>query len=173
MYITIIYDKEYKMIKYIGKTNRIQWNKDFVIELWNVYNERGWTLRQMGYYTKRHFSQIERVFKKYGLKTRNLNEACALRHSKHNFDYLTDAERGYIAGIIDGEGCITKDHRLQITNTNIEMLNWIKKTLQYGSVNKRKSYKSCHTQAYYYALSYLPFKKLLEIIKPLLLITTF
>ena len=81
---------------------------------------------------------------------------------------LTDTELAYIAGIIDGEGCILisrsvtiDEHyeievvnynlRLHIVNTNLDVIEWLKNKLEEGVVSKRKP-KNC-LQQYTYHLS--------------------
>ena len=62
---------------------------------------------------------------------------------------LTETEKAYIAGFLDGEGCITifKRNRykvplyvpsIQITNTNQEILKWIKLKVRKGRIIKLK-----------------------------------
>jgi len=69
---------------------------------------------------------------------------------------LTEAEKGYIAGFLDGEGCITIVHsksnpsgwlQVSFTNTNKSVLDWIQKRTQgkvyllhKGKGNQKPSY---------------------------------
>jgi hypothetical protein len=69
---------------------------------------------------------------------------------------LTVEQRIYLAGIVDGEGCIgvfTRGHRkdwmrphLQVTNTSLELLAWLRGACPLGTVvwrrDKRPSRKS-------------------------------
>jgi intein/homing endonuclease len=52
--------------------------------------------------------------------------------------YLSDAERAYIAGFFDGEGCVYRQpsgrYRIQISQNQREVLDWITKRLGYGKV---------------------------------------
>ena len=70
---------------------------------------------------------------------------------------LLDIEKGYIAGLLDGEGCIailknnnTYTQRVNISNTNKETLDWIQNRLGFGNVkpkqqtgNRRQGYDWC------------------------------
>jgi len=91
----------------------------------------------------------------------------------------------YIAGLFDGEGDVaiqkyksTKNNRyylrlyLRITNTNIECLNFVKKTLKYGWVGylskgiKNKKHKKC----YCFRVSNKKAEQLLKTLRPYLII---
>jgi intein-encoded DNA endonuclease-like protein len=59
---------------------------------------------------------------------------------------LTDFQKGYIAGFIDGEGCITISTfsnysflHLYLTNNNKQVLEKIREWIGYGKVQKTKS----------------------------------
>jgi hypothetical protein len=67
---------------------------------------------------------------------------------------LSDAEAAYIAGFIDGEGSIILSRhwiknsnsfyynlRIQIPNTNLEVLRWIKRKVGYGSIQPLRQYR--------------------------------
>ncbi len=71
---------------------------------------------------------------------------------------LTDAQKGYIAGIIDGEGCLIIRHQnnqrsyyavLQVCNTDINMISWLIETTGVGLIapfkhkqpNRKNGYK--------------------------------
>lgn len=72
-----------------------------------------------------------------------------------SMEHLTEAERGYIAGMLDGEGSVllgvfdwSMTVRLHIYNTNIESLEWIKAKLGgyisptwLGSVRRKPCYR--------------------------------
>ena len=61
---------------------------------------------------------------------------------------LSDLETGYLAGVVDGEGCITINKKkakgyafefryvpvFKVTNTNLELLNYIHKLVGSGSI---------------------------------------
>jgi len=78
---------------------------------------------------------------------------------------LTEAELGYIAGIVDGEGsvCITRDHgrhgkkrayyclRLSVANTNKELIEWLK-SVTGGHMNPRPYYVG-RTEAWQWVVS--------------------
>jgi hypothetical protein len=73
---------------------------------------------------------------------------------------LTDVELGYISGFIDGEGSLMIYHfknnrggmqmsqRIQITNTNKDVLEWIQTKIG-GTIRERKRDSSNHKVAYY------------------------
>lgn len=70
---------------------------------------------------------------------------------------LSDKQIGYLAGIIDGEGCVSIRHQnnqrsyyatLQVGSTSIELISWLLETLGCGRVhidkksgNRKQSYK--------------------------------
>jgi hypothetical protein len=79
-----------------------------------------------------------------------LDKACELginrtKATKHfipeTFD-LTDAEKGYLAGIIDGEGCIWEGYthcctkfvtytpHVMVTNTDMNLMNWVSRVFR-------------------------------------------
>ena len=74
-------------------------------------------------------------------------------------NYLTEAEKGYLAGIIDGEGCIRLARKrktiisytayLIVTNCNLELLESLKTTTGLGLIYKVKNssnpnWNPCH-----------------------------
>jgi hypothetical protein len=68
---------------------------------------------------------------------------------------LSEAQRAYIAGIIDGEGCIyfrnCCNHyyfEVSVTNTDIKLINWLKETTGLGSVSKDKPSKLSKKECY-------------------------
>ena len=70
---------------------------------------------------------------------------------------LSDAEAGYIAGLIDGEGSISLLNgrwlQLRIYNSHLGMLNWVKATVG-GIVCRGKTPPSAkHKQGYFWVLS--------------------
>lgn len=70
---------------------------------------------------------------------------------------LTDIDKGYIAGIIDGEGsiCLTKQHssnqfrypNIQVSSTTYEILDYLKTKIG-GSISKKAESKSNYKQAW-------------------------
>lgn len=57
---------------------------------------------------------------------------------------LTDAEKGYIAGIIDGEGCLTLRHQnnqrsyyatIQVSNTDFALVAYLMRITGYGRIS--------------------------------------
>lgn len=71
---------------------------------------------------------------------------------------MTDVEKAYIAGIIDGEGSIMLQtfHKNQlpapcisITSTTIELLEWIKTKIDTGTITRKNNYnKEKHKYCY-------------------------
>lgn len=68
----------------------------------------------------------------------------------------TEAETAYIAGIIDGEGCIgiyykkTNGYFIQLTivNTNRELISWLESKLHSNSMEKLRDKRPNNKQAY-------------------------
>lgn len=72
---------------------------------------------------------------------------------------LTEVEKSYIAGIVDGEGCISPairrdrnrkgmiDVRLVIANTSLPLIEWLESRIG-GHVKPRKRYKTHHRLCY-------------------------
>ncbi|MEW9094356.1 MAG: LAGLIDADG family homing endonuclease [Clostridiaceae bacterium] len=93
---------------------------------------------------------------------------------------LTAEQSAYIAGIIDGEGSIMllKFHSnqlpspcLSISSTSLDLLNWIKNTLNCGIIKLKKNYNSnLHKDSYTYTLKYNDVIELLEQIYPYLIL---
>lgn len=93
---------------------------------------------------------------------------------------MTDTEKAYIAGIIDGEGSImlTRFHKNQyhspcvsIASTDLELLQWIKNTVKAGKITTKKNYnKEKHKNSYTYTIIYDEAIQLLQNIKPYLVI---
>ena len=62
---------------------------------------------------------------------------------------MTETEKAYIAGIIDGEGSIMlqRIHKnefpspcVSVASTSLELLNWLKKTIWKGFIFSKKNY---------------------------------
>lgn len=93
---------------------------------------------------------------------------------------MTETEKSYIAGIIDGEGSIMlqKFHSNQypspcvsFASTSIELMNWAKKTIGSGIIISKKNYNPhLHKDCYSYVLKYNAAISLLEDITPYLII---
>lgn len=91
---------------------------------------------------------------------------------------MTEIEKAYIAGIIDGEGSIMlqKFHKNQlpapyvsVASTTIELLNWLKATVGKGSIKSIKNYNPTkHKDSYTYSLKYNDAIDLLSNIYPYL-----
>lgn len=93
---------------------------------------------------------------------------------------MTEIEKAYIAGIIDGEGSIMlqRFHTNQypapcvsIASTTIELLTWLKDTIGYGVIIKKKNYNpEKHKFSYSYVIKQNNAIKLLEDIYSYLII---
>lgn len=93
---------------------------------------------------------------------------------------MTEIEKAYIAGIIDGEGSIMLQwfHSNQypapcvsIASTTIELLTWLKDTIGYGVITKKKNYNpEKHKLSYSFVIKQNNAIKLLEDIYPYLII---
>lgn len=99
---------------------------------------------------------------------------------------LSEVQKAYIAGIMDGEGSIyiarATNHynkksrriyhqlRLIIANTNREMLVYIKNSVGYGAIVQFRNVSNNHKAVYTYQLCALKAKELLEAIYPFLII---
>lgn len=77
---------------------------------------------------------------------------------------MTETEKAYIAGIIDGEGSImlqrfhTGEYPspcISIASTTLELLNWIKSVVCKGIIVNKKNYNpERHQDCYSYTLKY-------------------
>ena len=95
---------------------------------------------------------------------------------------MTELERAYIAGIIDGEGSIMlqKFHNneypspcVSIASTTLELLNWIKSVVEKGVIKRKKNYNiSEHKDCYSYVLKYNDAIVFLQEIYPYLIINS-
>lgn len=99
---------------------------------------------------------------------------------------LTEVQKSYIAGILDGEGTIiivratnhynTKSRRIyhqlrvSVSNTDYKMVKWVKDTIGYGYIQVRKPQSNKHKTTYLYFAMALKAKELLENIYPYLII---
>ncbi len=93
---------------------------------------------------------------------------------------MLETEKAYIAGIIDGEGSImlTRFHKNQyhspcvsISSTDIELLEWVKKTTGIGKIINKKNYdEEKHKNSYTYRVIYDDAISLLREIEPYLVI---
>lgn len=73
---------------------------------------------------------------------------------------MTELEKGYIAGIIDGEGsiCLTKSGKwrhptIQISSTTYEMLEYVQSVIG-GTISKKSENGANCKQAYAYKIDY-------------------
>ncbi len=75
---------------------------------------------------------------------------------KTGFPKLTEFELGYVAAFLDGEGSITHSatattktsHRIQIANSNQEVIFWLRDLLRVGKVRIREPRKHQHLCSY-------------------------
>jgi hypothetical protein len=95
---------------------------------------------------------------------------------------MTELEKAYIAGIIDGEGSIMlqKFHNneypspcVSIASTTLELLNWIKSVVGKGVIKRKKNYNVTeHKDCYSYVLKYNDAIVFLQEIYPYLIINS-
>ncbi|MGG7144764.1 LAGLIDADG family homing endonuclease [Clostridium nigeriense] len=93
---------------------------------------------------------------------------------------MTKTEKAYIAGIIDGEGSIMLQrlHKnefqspcVSVASTSLELLTWIKKTIEKGMIVSKKNYNpEIHKDCYSYILRRNDAINLIEEIYPYLVI---
>ncbi|HDK7161164.1 TPA: LAGLIDADG family homing endonuclease [Clostridium botulinum] len=93
---------------------------------------------------------------------------------------MTNEQKAYIAGIIDGEGSIMllRFHNNQfpspcisISSTTIELLEWIKSLTKIGTIKRKKNYNAeKHTDSFAYTIKYNDAINLLIQIEPYLVI---
>ena len=93
---------------------------------------------------------------------------------------MTNEQKAYIAGIIDGEGSIMllKFHGNQfpslcvsISSTTIELLEWMKDVTKIGTIKSKKNYNTeKHTDSFTYTIKYDDSINLLIEIEPYLVI---
>ena len=95
---------------------------------------------------------------------------------------MTETEKAYITGIIDGQGNIMlqRSHSnefpapcVSIASTSLEILNWIKKTIEKGVIISKKNYNpEVHKDCYSYVLRRNDAIYLIKEIYPYLIIET-
>lgn len=90
---------------------------------------------------------------------------------------LSDIERGYIAGIIDGEGTITLSVKqkggtrhlaVTVSGTEMALIGYLLKVTGVGRITRKKIYKEHHKPSYTYAVYSRQAIDLLEQITPYL-----
>ena len=95
---------------------------------------------------------------------------------------MTETEKAYIAGIIDGEGSVMlqRIHKnefpspcISIASTTLELLEWVKDTVGKGRIISKKNYNiEKHKDCYSYVLRRNDAISLLNDIYPYLIINT-
>lgn len=128
---------------------RIKWNselEDFVKENYNING-----------------SSLENVIPFTGSAIRNKAKRLGIRNKGHfhnvvktKMPALSQVDMGYIAGFMDGEGSITysmsaftrTQHRIQIGNSNPEVISWIHGILGIGVIRVNKARKNQHLDSY-------------------------
>jgi hypothetical protein len=112
-----------------------------------------------------------------------------LQERRIKIENMTQFEVGYLAGIIDGEGCINITNgrrksgkrigervwiaRLHIVTTDILLVNWLKDKIGVGSYyqERRKKPRPNHKQVYVFVISaILDLYAVLKAISPFLII---
>jgi LAGLIDADG endonuclease len=91
--------------------------------------------------------------------------------------HLSPTDAAYIAGIVDGEGTIslTRRHRnenrqleVSISNTDINLLQFVKERIGAGQISKKRTYRINHTASATYSVSNRQALSLLEQLYPYL-----
>jgi transposase len=107
-------------------------------------------------------STIRRVLRRYNYPSIKMIRAYA------GYAELTEAELGYIAGIIDGEGYIHKNGMILITTTSLELAEWL--AFKCGGKYKARVLLPHRKQSYSWRLSCLRGRRLLRLISTYLII---
>lgn len=90
---------------------------------------------------------------------------------------LSELEKGYMAGIIDGEGTVTltvkqkggtRHLAVTVSGTEHALIKYIQKIVGAGRIASKKVYKENHSQAYTYSIHSRQALDLLEQITPYL-----
>jgi len=110
-----------------------------------------------------NYESVRRVLKRYGLST--TPESPRFRR----YEFL-QAELGYIAGVIDGEGHIAKKYmRVSVSNTSLPLMEWLKTRIG-GCLYKKTIIKTTTTQCYGWDITGAKARGLLVVILPFLLV---
>lgn len=93
---------------------------------------------------------------------------------------MSDTDRAYLAGIIDGEGSIMliRTHSkkfaspcVSVASTSLELLQWIKQTTGVGYIKSKKNYMpERHFDSYTYTARYNDALYIIEMVSPYLVI---
>lgn len=138
-----------------------KWNKELLDSLYQLLNY--YSLTELSKMLNLHRTYISTLLYRHGYK--NLG---ALRYRR--FIDLSISDKAYIAGIIDGEGHIEpKFQRIQVSNTDKNMLNWLKKKLG-GTICKKKGNGKKHKPAWIWTLTTNSTRGLLLAIMPYLIV---
>ena len=97
---------------------------------------------------------------------------------------ISNEDLAYIAGFIDGEGCVTLAKQVQnirgveyvvyypllnIANNYKPALDWVKETVGYGSVCKKsRDARTNRVQGWYYSAQYAKATAVLKLVRPYL-----
>ncbi len=90
---------------------------------------------------------------------------------------LSEVDKAYIAGIIDGEGSIMLStlHRgaqpapvVSVASTDRELLDWLKVTVGSGSIVSKPARQATHSDSYDWKVSHNAALELLEMVYPFL-----
>ena len=91
---------------------------------------------------------------------------------------MTEVEKAYLAGIVDGEGTVTLERqhrnetagpRVPVANSNLKLLMWIKSRMD-GNIIHKKKYKTHHKDAYAWSVRQDRAIRLLDEIKRYLIV---
>lgn len=137
-----------------------KWSKELLDSIYQLLSY--YTLREVGDMIGLHRTYVSTLLYRHGYK--NLG---ALRYKR--FHNLTETDKAYIAGIVDGEGHISvKQQKILVNNIDKKMINWLKKKTG-GSVNVKPRIKKHHKKAWVWTLSPIATRGLLLIIMPYLI----
>ena len=99
--------------------------------------------------------QVYRLLKEY-------NYPSVGKKRRSNILSMSNEDKAYIAGIVDGEGHIHISGAVLITNTSEELMQWLVKKL--GGVYKEKKVPAGRKKCFYYRTSVYKGRELLELI---------
>ena len=143
------------------RTVNNSWTNENLRELYYMVGDEGYEKASQLFNLKK--KSIHAVFYRHDLPHINWAKYRKIRN-------LTEVDRAYIAGIIDGEVHISvKYGRIKITNTDKKLLDWLRDKLG-GSISNVKRYKVSYKKLYSHELSKMGAVILMKSILPYLII---
>lgn len=114
-------------------------------------------------------------------RSKPIEERFVIHKNRHRLNEVSEVDAAYIAGFFDGEGCVSLGMhnkrsttgrgyhylRVFVANTNLEVLEWLSKTLGFGHPQPQKK-KEGQRQVWRYMLSGVRAISFLEIVYPYL-----